>query len=63
MNDETKSHYEAKSKELRADLKRWENDWADGHGGTKPGRQDIKENPDIGALSDLLGRVQPSMRV
>ncbi|KND89374.1 DNA replication regulator SLD2 [Tolypocladium ophioglossoides CBS 100239] len=47
MNDATKLHYEAKSKELRADLKRWENEWADGHGGTKPGRQDIKDNPDI----------------
>ncbi|POR38872.1 DNA replication regulator SLD2 [Tolypocladium paradoxum] len=70
MNGETKSHYEAKSKELRADLKRWENDWADDHGGTKPGRQDIKDNPEIAQkykeynkVRDILaGKVPPPSR-
>ena len=50
MDDETKSLYEAKARDLRADLKRWESSWALTHGG-KPGRQDIKDNPDIGAAS------------
>ncbi|PNY24864.1 DNA replication regulator SLD2 [Tolypocladium capitatum] len=47
MDDAAKLRHEAEASELRARLKRWENDWADGHGGTKPGRQDIKDNPDI----------------
>ncbi|KAJ6441263.1 DNA replication regulator SLD2 [Purpureocillium lavendulum] len=48
MDDETKAHYETKAGDLRADLKRWESAWAQTHG-SKPGRQDIKDNPDIGA--------------
>ncbi|KJZ77110.1 hypothetical protein HIM_03431 [Hirsutella minnesotensis 3608] len=47
MNDELKAHYESKSQDLRAQLKRWESEWANAHGGSKPGRQDIKDNPDI----------------
>lgn len=50
MDGETRSRYETKSKDLRAELKTWENEWADTHGGSKPGRQDIKSNPDIGTL-------------
>lgn len=49
MSDEARLQYESKSRSLRADLKRWENDWAKAHGGRKPGRPDIKNNPDIGA--------------
>lgn len=48
MDDTIKAQYEAQAKELRASLKKWENDWASSHNGEKPGRQDIKENPDIG---------------
>jgi hypothetical protein len=48
MDDATRAAYETKGKEIRAALKSWENEWATTHGGSKPGRQDIKENPDIG---------------
>lgn len=48
MDDNTRAKYEEKAKEARASLKKWENDWADGHNGAKPGRQDIKDHPDIG---------------
>lgn len=54
MDDETRSRYENKSKDLRAELKTWENEWADTHGGSKPGRRDIKNNPDIGTPLCLI---------
>ncbi|KAG5997127.1 hypothetical protein E4U52_005007 [Claviceps spartinae] len=47
MDDGTKALYEEKSKDLRAQLKRWENEWAQTHDGKKPGRQDIKDNAEI----------------
>ncbi|KYK60792.1 DNA replication regulator SLD2 [Drechmeria coniospora] len=47
MDTGTRLHYEDVAKRLRADLKTWENDWASTHGGSKPGRQDIKNNGDI----------------
>ena len=50
MDDTLRSRYEAKSAELRADLKTWETEWATSHSGSKPGREDIKNNPDIGTL-------------
>lgn len=49
MDDSKKAEYEQKSKLLRADLKKWESEWALSHNGAKPSRQDIKENPIIGA--------------
>lgn len=48
MDESTKASYEQKSKQLRADLKKWESDWASSHDGAKPSRQDIKDNPSIG---------------
>lgn len=33
---------------LRAELKVWEKEFASNHGGKKAGREDIKQNPDIG---------------
>jgi DNA replication regulator SLD2 len=51
MDDATKTKYTVKSTELRADLKRWETDWAQSHDGKKPGRDDIKRNVDIGRHS------------
>lgn len=50
MDTIVKAEYEAQAKELRASLKKWESDWAGGHNGAKPGRQDIKQNPHIGKL-------------
>ncbi|EQL04245.1 DNA replication regulator SLD2 [Ophiocordyceps sinensis CO18] len=47
MNKELSLLYEAKAKDLRSHLKAWESDWARTHRGKKPGRQDIKDNPDI----------------
>lgn len=53
MNEELTVLYEAKAKDLRAHLKTWENDWARTHRGSKPGRQDIKDTPDIGRLTPV----------
>ncbi|KAK3346794.1 DNA replication/checkpoint protein [Lasiosphaeria hispida] len=47
MDKQAKADYETQSQELRVQLKIWENDWAKSHNGTKPGRDDIKQNPDI----------------
>ena len=49
MDDRARAAYEGQSLQLRADLKQWEGDWATAHAGRKPGRDDIKQNPDIGA--------------
>lgn len=46
-----KKEYEARAQKVRADLKQWEGDWAKAHDGKKPGREDIKSNPDIGKLA------------
>ncbi len=50
-HDQARAAFETESLQLRADLKTWESEWASAHGGRKPGRRDIKQNPDIGALS------------
>ncbi|KAI1424191.1 DNA replication/checkpoint protein [Xylaria sp. FL1777] len=47
MDEEARRRYEAKSSQLRAELKQFEADWASRNGGKKPGRQDIKQNPGI----------------
>jgi len=49
MNPEEMADYERQSQELRLDLKKWETEWAKRHEGKKPGRGDIKHNPDIGS--------------
>ncbi|KAL1849379.1 hypothetical protein VTK73DRAFT_9889 [Phialemonium thermophilum] len=46
MDEQQRSLYEKQSKELRAELKRWELNWTKQHG-QKPGQSDIKQNPDI----------------
>jgi hypothetical protein len=51
LDDRTQAEYEAKCQRLRVDLKTWESNWAKNNGGTKPGRDDIKRNPDIGRSS------------
>lgn len=48
MDGEARAAYESQSLQLRAELKKWENEWAAARGGKKPGRDDIKQNPDIG---------------
>lgn len=61
MNEELSVLYQAKAKDLRAHLKSWEGDWARSHDGNKPGRQDIKNNPDIGRpafLADMAMKQQ-----
>ncbi|KAI1099468.1 DNA replication/checkpoint protein [Jackrogersella minutella] len=47
MDDSERQKYEEETKQLRADLKRFETDWANRNAGSKPSREDIKENPDI----------------
>ncbi|KAI0516901.1 DNA replication/checkpoint protein [Xylaria bambusicola] len=47
MDDGARQRYEAKSAQLRAELKQFEADWASRNGGKKPGRLDIKQNPGI----------------
>ncbi|KAI6080990.1 DNA replication/checkpoint protein [Hypoxylon rubiginosum] len=67
MDDSKKLEYEATSKQLRADLKRFEAEWASHHDGKKPSREDIKKNPDIArkykkynqARDILSGKVPP----
>ncbi|KAK4462555.1 putative DNA replication regulator sld-2 [Cladorrhinum samala] len=67
MDDHTKAEYEAQSLQVRAELKKWESDWAAAHNGSKPGRNDIKHNPDIAhkykqynRLRDIIsGKIPP----
>ncbi|KAK3317863.1 DNA replication/checkpoint protein [Cercophora scortea] len=67
MDDQDKADYESQSLQLRADLKKWENEWATAHGGKKPARDDIKQNADIAQkykqynkLRDIIsGKVPP----
>ncbi|KAI1371947.1 DNA replication/checkpoint protein, partial [Hypoxylon crocopeplum] len=47
MDEHERQKYEATSKQLRADLKHFEADWASRNGGAKPRREDIKQNADI----------------
>lgn len=54
MDDADRTRYEASAQQLRADLKRFEADWAIDHDGSKPQRDDIKRNPDIGNLPPAL---------
>ncbi|PHH77943.1 hypothetical protein CDD80_7566 [Ophiocordyceps camponoti-rufipedis] len=58
MNAEQKLHYESKAKDLRSQLKRWEEEWATANGGSKPGRQDIKSRPDIAAKYKEYNKVR-----
>lgn len=51
MDENLKKEYEARAQKVRADLKQWEADWAKTHGGKKPGREDIKNTPIIGAFT------------
>jgi hypothetical protein len=41
----------AQAVNVRADLKTWEKAFASANGGKKAGRDDIKQNPDIGRSS------------
>ncbi|GAB1317524.1 hypothetical protein MFIFM68171_07734 [Madurella fahalii] len=67
MDEQARAGYESRSLQLRAELKKWENDWASTHGGKKPGRDDIKQNVDIAQkykqynkLRDILaGKIPP----
>jgi hypothetical protein len=54
MDDQARAAYEEQSLQLRAELKKWEGDWATAHAGKKPGRDDIKQNRDIGACCPAL---------
>ncbi|KAI0441319.1 DNA replication/checkpoint protein [Xylaria telfairii] len=47
LDEDVRRRYEAKSSQLRTELKQFEADWASRNGGTKPGRHDIKQNPSI----------------
>ncbi|KAK7740435.1 hypothetical protein SLS62_011116 [Diatrype stigma] len=58
MEDVERANYEATAQELRTALKRFEGDWAKQNSGSKPGRDDIKNNPEI--VRDILaGKSQP----
>ncbi|RCI12373.1 hypothetical protein L249_0145 [Ophiocordyceps polyrhachis-furcata BCC 54312] len=61
MNGDLKLQYDVKAKELRAQLKKWENEWAAAHGGSKPGRRDIKDNPDIAEKYKEYARVRDAI--
>ncbi len=48
MGPEQRADYERQSQDLKLELKKWENKWAEGNKGKKPGRDAIKQNPEIG---------------
>lgn len=54
MDGKTRESYESQSLQIRAELKKWEGDWALTSGGKKPGRDDIKQNADIGTLTSSV---------
>ncbi|RGP68165.1 DNA replication regulator sld2 [Fusarium longipes] len=58
MDEDTRAEYESQSQQLRIDLKTWETDWAKSHDGKKPGRENIKANPDIAAKYKQYNRVR-----
>ncbi|KAF2965713.1 hypothetical protein GQX73_g7828 [Xylaria multiplex] len=67
MGDEARRRYEAKSSQLRTELKQFEADWASRNGGKKPGNRDIKNNPGIASkykqynhIRDVLAGKQPA---
>ncbi|KAI0551031.1 DNA replication/checkpoint protein [Xylaria curta] len=67
MDEDVRRRYEAKSSQLRTELKQFEADWASRNGGKKPGRQDIKQNPSIASkykkynhVRDVLAGKQPA---
>ncbi|KAF3059452.1 DNA replication regulator SLD2 [Daldinia childiae] len=47
MDESERHQYEETCKQLRVDLKHFEADWANQNAGAKPGREDIKKNPEI----------------
>ncbi|KAL2176612.1 uncharacterized protein P884DRAFT_31362 [Thermothelomyces heterothallicus CBS 202.75] len=51
MDEQARAAYESQCLQLRAELKKWESDWAIAHAGKKPGRDDIKQRPDIGTYA------------
>ncbi|KAK4664988.1 uncharacterized protein QC763_509470 [Podospora pseudopauciseta] len=67
MDDQARAEFELQSLQVRAELKKWETDWQEEHGGNKPSRNDIKQNPDIAKkykqyskLRDVLsGKIPP----
>lgn len=42
---------------LRGELKQWEKSFSDANGGKKAGRQDIKQDPEIGTYLILLRKI------
>lgn len=54
MDENERKQYEVTSQELRAELKRFEGDWAKQNGGSKPSRDDIKNNPKIGKKKNAI---------
>lgn len=52
------AHNESKPAILRAELKEWERSFAAANGDRKPGREDIKKDPEIGMLFSL-GQIRP----
>ncbi|KAI1109361.1 DNA replication/checkpoint protein [Nemania sp. NC0429] len=67
LDEEARRKYEAKSSQLRTELKQFEADWASRNGGKKPSRQDIKKNSGIASkykkynhVRDVLAGKQPA---
>ena len=48
MGLEEESGYKQQLNDVKGELKKWESNWAGDHNGSKPGRDDIKNNPEIG---------------
>ncbi|KAI1385357.1 DNA replication/checkpoint protein [Hypoxylon trugodes] len=58
MDAEERQQYEETSKQLRAELKRFESDWARHNDGRKPRRENIKENPEIAGKYKEYNRIR-----
>jgi len=48
MDAQGRAALEKESQDLRLELKEWETTWAKNHNGRKPGRDNIKQHPEIG---------------
>ena len=55
------SEQEQRIARLRQKLKEWETSFAVAHEGRKPGREDVKKNPEIGKISNR--KMQPSFQL
>jgi DNA replication regulator SLD2 len=62
MDHNVRAEYESQASRIRADLKKWESEWAATHEGAKPGRDDIKRNAEMGMTQTPSDQCSPICR-